>query len=436
MKLNIALSFVIKFAGVGINFLFVPLTIKYINTERYGIWLTVSSIISWFSLLDIGFGNGLRNKFGLAADDVPTQRRLVQTTLFVLVLISSGIVLIYFGLFNNLHWDSALGVSVSYRAELQKLFAWIIAMFAFQFVFQVITPILYALQKPSMVALNTLLGNFFGLMGILALRHFSTPSLFSLGVVVMGGNLLAYFLFFGYYFFIQRRDLLSNFHIPGKGNINSIFSLGFKFFVVNVAYVVQYQSSNFLISRNFTPEKVTEFNIAYKLFGVTNIVFGIIVSPLWSSVTNAMAGNDFIWIEKIVKKLMMVWGLVTACCLVVLMLSPHIYRLWVGDKVSVSFIISLGVVLVVSTNSFSAIFIQTLNGLSVVNLQFWLSIFVIIIFVPLAYFLSVNMGLGVFGICIATVISNVNGILVAPLQLMRVIGKMKTPEKKEFAIVG
>ena len=44
----------------------VPLTIHYINPTRYGIWLTVSSIIGWVSFFDIGFGNGLRNKFAEA----------------------------------------------------------------------------------------------------------------------------------------------------------------------------------------------------------------------------------------------------------------------------------------------------------------------------------------------------------------------------------
>jgi hypothetical protein len=30
---------------------------------RYEIWLTLSSIVGWFSFFDVGLGHGLRNKF-------------------------------------------------------------------------------------------------------------------------------------------------------------------------------------------------------------------------------------------------------------------------------------------------------------------------------------------------------------------------------------
>ena len=61
-KKNIGLSFLIKGASIAISLILVPLTINYINPYRYGIWLTLSSVVSWFSFFDIGLTNGLRNK--------------------------------------------------------------------------------------------------------------------------------------------------------------------------------------------------------------------------------------------------------------------------------------------------------------------------------------------------------------------------------------
>lgn len=63
VKKNILLSFFLKGISVVVSFLMVPITLNYLNVERYGIWLTLSSIIGWFYILDIGLGNGLRNKF-------------------------------------------------------------------------------------------------------------------------------------------------------------------------------------------------------------------------------------------------------------------------------------------------------------------------------------------------------------------------------------
>ena len=65
-KKNILGLLAIKGASIIIGFIMVPLTIGYINPTRYGIWLTLSSIVAWLSYFDIGFGHGLRNKFAEA----------------------------------------------------------------------------------------------------------------------------------------------------------------------------------------------------------------------------------------------------------------------------------------------------------------------------------------------------------------------------------
>ena len=60
-KKNIIASFLIRGLSIGISLILVPLTINYINSARYGIWLTLSSIVAWFSFFDIGLTQGLRN---------------------------------------------------------------------------------------------------------------------------------------------------------------------------------------------------------------------------------------------------------------------------------------------------------------------------------------------------------------------------------------
>ncbi|MFD2570785.1 lipopolysaccharide biosynthesis protein [Spirosoma soli] len=427
MKKNIIFSFLIKLLSVIVNLLYVPLIINYINAERYGIWLTISSFIGWMGLLDIGFGNGLRNKYAeaIALNDIDAQRKIVNTTLFVLIVISFFILVIGSIAVNHVNWDSLLGVSEVYREELKELFYCVIILFSVQFIFQIITPIYYAIQRSSMVSFSNLLGNIFGLVGVLILKKYSQPSLISLGFIIMFGNILSFFILFSKYFFIERRGLLNIHMLPDLEHVKSIFSLGVKFFIVNIAYVVQYQSTNFLISKYFSFENVTEFNIAFKLFSVGAISFSIIISPVWSTVTNAYISNDYEWIERLIKKLLLMWLFICVGCCVALMLSDDIYKLWIGNNIQIPFSYSLGAAIIICTNCFSSIFIQVLNGLSKVNLQFWLSVVVIIIFIPLAYYLSVRLSLGVFGICIAIVLSNFNGMLVAPIQLSRIVYKMK-----------
>ena len=61
-NLNIIISFFFKGASILLSFLLVPLTINYIKPDAYGVWLTLSSLVGWVAMFDIGIGNGLKNK--------------------------------------------------------------------------------------------------------------------------------------------------------------------------------------------------------------------------------------------------------------------------------------------------------------------------------------------------------------------------------------
>ena len=59
-KKNILASLIIKGLSIAISLVLVPLTINYINSSRYGIRLTISSIVGWFSFFDIGLTVSVR----------------------------------------------------------------------------------------------------------------------------------------------------------------------------------------------------------------------------------------------------------------------------------------------------------------------------------------------------------------------------------------
>jgi hypothetical protein len=55
-------SFLSKALTIIISFASVPLTVHYLGAERYGVWLVISSLLTWMSLTDFGLaGNGLVN---------------------------------------------------------------------------------------------------------------------------------------------------------------------------------------------------------------------------------------------------------------------------------------------------------------------------------------------------------------------------------------
>lgn len=86
IKKSIVASGSVKGASVLINLALVSVTLSILSAERYGVWITLSSVIAWFNFMDIGLGNGLRNKFAeaLAEGDQARARSYVSTTYFTL----------------------------------------------------------------------------------------------------------------------------------------------------------------------------------------------------------------------------------------------------------------------------------------------------------------------------------------------------------------
>lgn len=74
----------IKGLDTLIYFVLVPLTLGYLNAYEYGIWLTLSSILSWINSFDIGLGNGLRNKLAesLAVKDLDKAKAMSAPLFF------------------------------------------------------------------------------------------------------------------------------------------------------------------------------------------------------------------------------------------------------------------------------------------------------------------------------------------------------------------
>ena len=52
---------IVKIFSALINLITIPLTVNYLGSERFGLWMAISSIIVLMSFADLGLGNGLLN---------------------------------------------------------------------------------------------------------------------------------------------------------------------------------------------------------------------------------------------------------------------------------------------------------------------------------------------------------------------------------------
>src|SRR5436190_21085 len=109
-------------AGRGIalvvGIISVPLTVGYLGTERYGVWVTISTLLAWLNIADLGLGNGLLNMLSKAyADDRPDlAQRYIATAFWMLIALALGLGLVWLGLGHLIDWSTVLRIQ-SERAQ-------------------------------------------------------------------------------------------------------------------------------------------------------------------------------------------------------------------------------------------------------------------------------------------------------------------------------
>jgi len=427
-KKNIINSLIIKGGSIGVSLLLVPLTINYVNADRYGIWLTISSIVAWFSFFDVGFTQGLRNKFAeaKASGDDESAQVYVSTTYAVLGIIFTGIWLIFLFINPLLNWSSLLKVSPDFSDEIAYLAVIVFTYFCLQFVLRVITTIITANQEPAKASLIDFIGQGLALLIIAVLVKMTEGSLIYLGWGLCVAPIIALLIANIFFFTGKYKNYRPVLDKVKFSHAKSLFNLGGIFFVIQIASVVQFESANIIILRNFGPGDVTSYNIVYKYFGVLNMVFMIFITPFWSASTEAYLKGDISWIRNSIKKYNLLNIVFVMAGAVMLIFSEFVYTLWLGKgTVDINFQLSLWGFIYFSIMMFESKYVFFLNGISALKIQFWSSLLSPFLFIALVILFIHYYNMGVYSLFLASIIANFNGFIVAPLQYYMIVVKNK-----------
>jgi O-antigen/teichoic acid export membrane protein len=393
-KKNIAYSFLLKGLSILTGLLLIPMTIKYVNSAQYGIWLTLSSIIGWMSFFDIGLGNGLKNKLAEAnaLKQYSQSRIFVSTTYAIMSIITVFLFLVFLIANPYINWNSILNTSFP-SADLSRLALLVFSLFCLQFVIQIINSVLTACHLVAKVSLILLIGQIIMLIAIYCLIRFTQSSLLLLVLINGATPVIIQLLASIWYYRHELKYFAPSFKLIDFNCTRELLSLGGLFFVIQIGALVLFQTDNIVIIQLFGPAQVTAFNVAYKLFSVLILGFNIIITPFWSAFTDAYANDDLRWINSTMMKMRYLWLFISAGSILLLFLAPYIYQIWLNNSVTVPSSLSAAMAFYIIVYSWQTIHVYLLNGINKIRLQFYLVIISAVINIPLAIFLGRKIGL-------------------------------------------
>lgn len=423
IKKNLLASILVKAGSVIISLLLVPLTIGYLNPVRYGIWITLSSILSWCNLFDIGLGNGLRNKFAeaVAKNDIKLAKIYVSTAYVIL----SSVALILFVLFvvvsPALDWTKVLNAPPQMASELKVLVFWAVAFFLIKLVLALINTVLMADQKSSLSDFLNFLGNLLTIVAIYVLTLKTSGSLLFLGICM---SFVPVIVSAGANIFLYRnnyKDFAPSFKHVEMKYAKNLGNTGVQFFIIQIAVLVVFTTGNLIVTQLFSPAEVTPYNIAYKYFSVATLVFGMILTPFWTGFSDAYHRNDIPWIKAVINKLIMAWCFLALIVILMLAASSYVYKIWVGPDIKISFTLSLVMAVSVLVMTWNNIFTYFINGVGKIRLQLYGAVLMSIVSIPLAVFFAKYLHLGSSGVMLATCVCMLSGSFLGPIQYRKII---------------
>jgi O-antigen/teichoic acid export membrane protein len=184
-----------------------------------------------------------------------------------------------------------------------------------------------------------------------------------------------------------------------------------------------YSASNIIITQLYGPSEVTPYNVAFRLFSSVQVVFSIIVTPFWSAFTEANATQDFSWIKRSINRLIHVWALFSIAVIGLWLISPFVFKMWVGSEVIIPYSLSLQFAIFVIINSWISIFSFFVAGIGKISLSLYGAIFQSIVYIPLAVFLAKSLELNTTGVILSTNINLLIPAIFLVVQTKRIINK-------------
>lgn len=421
---NILATLLIKGWGGLVQLLLVPVTLNCLTQYEYGIWLTVSSMLLWIDSMDIGLGNGLRNRLAeaLAVEDYSRAKRLVSTTLAMLFAIVTPIITLICVAISNSDCHSLLNVDPRLVPNLSEILMVSFAMMGMTFIFKFIGNIYLALQLPAVNNALVVAGQTLSFTGIWLLSMMADLSLMDISLLYTISPLVVYLL--AYPITFTRYSYMKPSPSAFTGSeIRPLFSLGITFFIAQAAGMVVFTTSNIIISKIFSPDMVTPYQICFRYMGITNILFTVISAPLWSATTNAYTLGDMQWIEKTIRRMRFILLAFALCLAIMVLVSGFVYRIWVGDvNIPISMSISMAVCFFVLI--YGTCYSNMLCGMGRVRMIAAVTTIEAVIYIPLAVFLGHQMG--IIGVVIALIGVNTISAVTNHIQFRMVVsGKAK-----------
>lgn len=382
------MSMAAKAVSVATALITVPITLRYLGGERYGMWIVLSSMVAMLSFTDLGIGNGVLNAVAAAhgRDDRQGIREAVSSGAAALCGIALVAVVALAIAYPHVGWSAFFNVrSPLARAEAGPAVAAFVLCFAVAIPTNIVQRTQLGLQEGFVASAWLCAGSLFTLPAVLLAVHLEA-GLPVLVAVLMGAPLIAALLNTVYFFGFRRPDLRPSPAHVRLAEIGAATRAGGMFLFIQLGNSVMIGSVPIVIAHTAGPTAMAQYAVPERLMAIVVMLVSMYVQPLWPAFREALTRGDGRWvIDAYRQTLVRVALAATAVLLVMATAMPWILYLWVGPLVRVPALLVFGLCLSKLMEAILWVNAMLLNGLHVIAPQAILSVGSAAVFVLCTY---------------------------------------------------
>lgn len=418
---NVSFSVVYKSISLIIVFVTLPLVLKFLDTERYGIWVTIFSIINMIFVVDFGVGNGLRTRLAgvLSTNNRSLAKKEITNTYFFLSLLSVTLFIIGYLVIHHIDIQNLLNTNIS-NSVLTEVFVITLTLICLSYVLSIYKPMFYALQQAANIELSLMLYNL-GIIALVIIAIHFFPSSIKIVAVIYGGMHILVGMLFTTLFFWRNPDLIPRIRSIDIPYLRKLLTLSSTFFVIQFCMVVIFTTDNIIISNLIGPEEVTIYDIVNKLFSPIITILVIAQGPLWSMFTESYQIRDLDWIRKTLQTLNKLFIPIIFIILAFVYFSRDIIRIWIGQDMDITFSLVSLMGVFVAIRVYGTIYMSFLNGIGAIRTQMWFYVLGAVINIPLSIYFVKILNMGSSGVILGTIASLSLLTIALPIQTFRIL---------------
>ena len=316
---------------VLVNALSIPIAIRYLGAEKFGVWTTISTLLAMLLVLDLGVANSLTNFISeaYARGDRLHASRYTTTALSVMSAIALALGVIALLIWPHLDWYSIFHLSSRAEAPLvSAAAAAALVIFLIDLPARLAVKVLGGYQELKTANIFAALGGIGNLVTIIImvrLRAGLAALVAGSAAALVGADLLCLL----WLLWVHKPWLRPRVAHLDRDAARRMMRLGTEFFILQIAGLVVFNSDNLVVTHYLGPAEVAPYSVAWRLVGYAAVVQTLLTPALWPAFSEAFERGDFPWLRKAFRKTMaLTMGTAFAFVLLLAVAGRWIIRVW------------------------------------------------------------------------------------------------------------